>query len=159
MNIMRTKARVLLAAPFVVTGLDAIVHPDQHAKKVVRARQPLDALGVPEISEDHLRLASRAFGAMAVGAGLCLAFGKRQRTAAAALAAFTAPLALVNAPIWLAGDREERRAAGRALMGYGVQCGGLMFAAMDRGGKPSRQWRKYYQTQQREAVQAAIANA
>lgn len=155
MNVLRAPARIMLAAPFVIDGVDAVRNPDLHAQKALRAWSTLESFGAPHLTDDQARLAARAGGVVGVAAGACLVIGKRQRGAAAVLAALTIPLALVRAPVWLAGDEAEREDARQNLIGYGALFGGLIFAALDRKGAPSLKYRRHYRQLQREAVQAA----
>lgn len=156
MNILRAKARVLISLPFMIDGFDAMRNPDPHAEKFLRAWSSLEAVGAPAVSADRARLMARVSGLITLGAGLSLSLGKHQRAAAFTLAAATIPVAVANAPVWLAGDRKERRVAGRKLVDYGALLGGLSFVVLDRRGKPSRKWRKHYRVEQRGAVRAAV---
>lgn len=142
MNILRVAAHTLLAAPFVIDGVQVVKDPDEHAEKVERAWSTFTAWSAPELNYDQVRLAVRVSGVVLGGLGLHYALGKNRRTTAAILAASTVPLALINAPIWLAGDKEERKSAAKSLLNYGVLAGGLILGALDRNGKPSRKWKK-----------------
>lgn len=159
MNIFRTSARVLVSLPFILDGLSALRDPDPHAEKVLRASNSLTKVGGPTVSDDEARLFSRAGGIITLGAGISLAFGKNTRLAGLTLAAATIPIALTNAPIWMAGDKAERREAGSKLIDYGALLGGLMFVTWDRGGLPSRKWKRHYRRQQRDAVRSAVEEA
>jgi len=73
-------------------------------------------------------------------AGLCLATGRKPRTAALTLAVLNIPVTVVNNPFWEA-DGEERKERLKGMMrGLGLG-GGLLLAAADRDGKPSLGWR------------------
>lgn len=153
MNILRMAAHTLLAAPFVIDGISVVRDPDDHAEKAERAWSTVSAWGAPELDGDQLRLIARAGGAVLASLGVHYALGQNRRTTAAVLAASTLPLALINAPIWLAGDKAERRAAAKSLTNYGVLAGGLILGALDRNGKPSRKWKRA----QAQTLQAAAS--
>lgn len=156
MNILRAQARVLLSLPFMIDGFDAVRNPDPHAAKFLRAWSTAESVGAPAVSADQARLMARVSGALTLGAAASLALGKHQRPSAVVLAAMTLPVALTDAPAWLTGDKEERRAAGRSLLDYGALLGALSFVSMDRRGRPSRRWRKHYAEKERLAVRAAV---
>lgn len=155
MSILRIKAHVLLAAPFIVDGISAMKDPDPHADKVLRAWSTATGMGAPELNPDKVRLAARAGGAAAVATAAYLVFGKHKRVAASILTASIVPLALVNAPVWLAGDRLERQISGRKLLDYGALAGGLLLASVDLNGKPSRKWKRHFKVEQKKLIEEA----
>ncbi|MCL3778454.1 DoxX family membrane protein, partial [Actinomyces sp. AC-20-1] len=79
-------ARLLLAAPFVVDGADALLRPAGHVERAQRAYEPLVRSGLPALPDDLLGLGSRAMGAVSAAAGLGLAAGLAPRACALALA-------------------------------------------------------------------------
>lgn len=98
----RHLTRPLFAAWFVVEGVDALRHPAGHAAVLRAAAQSLSRR-VPQqqalrdaaqLDARTLHWAVRAHGAATVTAAACLAAGRAPRTAAAALALLTAPVAL-----------------------------------------------------------------
>ncbi|QPL05890.1 MULTISPECIES: DoxX family membrane protein [Actinomyces] len=101
-------ARLLLAVPFVVDGVDALLRPDDHVARVQRAYEPLAGVGLPGPPDDLLRPGSRAMGTVSAVAGLGLAVGIAPRACALVLAGLNMPVTLANAPVWLAADAEER---------------------------------------------------
>lgn len=158
MNILRSLAYPLLAAPFVVDGIGAVVSPDPHADKLLEAWDGLERLGAPELDESTAVLAARIGGAAGALGGIYLVVGKHKHLAAAVLAAATVPLAILNGPLGTHG-RLERRAARRRVVDFGALAGGLIFAALDRDGKPSLKWRRQYRRQEKELVAATKAAA
>lgn len=152
MNLLRMKARPLLAAPFIVDGLSALTKPEPHAEKVDQAWTALERFGLPPLDHDQVRLAARLSGALSVGTATYFVLGKHKRTAATLLAGLTVPLALINAPVWMAGDKQERREASRKLMNYGVLFAGMLLASTDRVGEPSLSWKRAYGKQQRQLI-------
>ncbi len=155
MNILRSVAYPLLAAPFIVDGISAVRAPAPHAQKLMEAWRVTEKMGAPELSEETAILASRVGGIAGACAGMYLIVGKHKRLAATALAVATLPLGLINGPLGVDGNRRERRQARQRLLNYGALTGGLLFAAMDRNGKPSRKWRRTFRRHEKELVAAA----
>lgn len=144
MNLLRSLARPLLAAPFIVDGANALFAPETHvarARTITDSCQPfLDKLGI-ECTDDDLAMASRAMGAASLTAGLMLATGRAPRTSAAALAALSVPVTLINNPLWLARTSATRTQMASGLFRGLALTGGLAIAMTDRKGSPSAAWR------------------
>ena len=98
MNILRSFARPMLAAPFIVDGLDALVRPSRHVEKFEKVAPTLERVGLPPVLTSDARLLTRASGAVSLVAGLGLATGRAPRTNATILAALNVPLTVVNTP-------------------------------------------------------------
>lgn len=158
MNLLRSVARPLLAAPFLVDGLSALRSPEEHAERA-SVLLPLLQRVAPglELDEEDLRLASRALGGLTLAASLSFALGKAPRTSAAVLAGIALPMACVNAPVWTAADRHERRALSSDLARRLALVGGLAIASADRVGEPSAAWRVANWKEQRERIADARA--
>ncbi|MFV0252323.1 MAG: DoxX family protein [Beutenbergiaceae bacterium] len=141
MSPIRAVARVLLATPFILDGIDAIRHPQAHADKA----QPVAPL-VEKVSErvpvmpSDLKTLTRVIGIKQVVAGLLLASGAAPRLGAATLAIIAVPTTAVRYPVWST-TGEERRANIAGLVRNAALLSGLVFAAEDRVGKPSLGWR------------------
>jgi uncharacterized membrane protein YphA (DoxX/SURF4 family) len=138
MSLVRRIARPLLAAQFIVGGLDTYRHPALRARKAA----PLIAkvapvLGVPNDPE----LLVRANGAVMVGAGTMLATGKLPRLAALALALSLVPTTAAGHPFWQIKDPKQRAAQRLQLQKNLSMLGGLLLAVVDTGGKPGLGWR------------------
>lgn len=144
MNLLRSLARPLLAAPFIVDGASALFAPETHvarARTITDSCQPfLDKLGV-QCTDEDLAFASRALGAASLAAGLMLATGRAPRSSAAALAALSVPVAVINNPIWLARTSATRTEMASGLFRGLALTGGLAIAMTDREGSPSAAWR------------------
>ena len=112
MNILRSFARPMLAAPFIVDGLDALVRPSRHVEKFEKVAPTLERVGLPPVLASDARLLTRASGAVSLVAGLGLATGRAPRTNATILAALNVPLTVVNNPA-ARGRRGRRARAGR----------------------------------------------
>lgn len=131
----------MLASAFILDGVDAIRHADEHAAQAAPLAPTLAKVSqkVPGLPRDTKTL-TRLIGAVQVAAGVMLAAGKAPRAAAATLAVISIPTAIVRHPVW-ASEGEERREHAAGLLRSAALLGGLIFAAEDREGKPSLGWR------------------
>ena len=109
MNILRSFARPMLAAPFIVDGLDALVRPSRHVEKFEKVAPTLERVGLPPVLTSDARLLTRASGAVSLVAGLGLAAGRAPRTNATILAALNVPLTVVNNPVWAVKGTQARK--------------------------------------------------
>ncbi len=131
----------MLASVFVVDGIDALRHPDEHAARFKKVQGYLEKAGVPPALAGDAKMLTRVAGAVSVVSGLLLATGRRPRSAALTLAIVNIPMTVINNPVWDAKDKEERkRYLSGLLRGVGLG-GGLLLAAADLAGKPSLGWR------------------
>jgi uncharacterized membrane protein YphA (DoxX/SURF4 family) len=140
MTLVRRVARPMLAAMFVVGGLDQLKHP---GRKVDTARPLVErfapAIGLPDDTE----LLVRANGAVMVGAGSLLALGWLPRIASTALAATLVPTTVAAHSYWQEQDPEVRaRQRTQFLKNLGL-LGGLLLAAVDTQGKPGLAYRAH----------------
>lgn len=140
MSPTRFLARPMLAAYFIADGVDAVRSPGSHVEKFRRVTPLLEKAGVPPVLSADATLLARASGLVSAVAGLCLATGRRPRTAALTLAALNVPLTLVNNPVLQARGADRKEALRGLLRGLGIG-GGLLLAAVDREGRPSLGWR------------------
>jgi putative oxidoreductase len=141
MTPIRTAARTLLGALFIGSGWMALRHPDRlvpKAKPVTDRLSPaLQAASLPTEAETLVKVN----GALQLTGGLLLATGHLTRPAATALAVSVVPSTLAAHPFWTETD-PHRRADQRVQFAKNLGLlGGLLFAAVDRGGKPSLAWR------------------
>lgn len=141
MSLTRLIARPMLAAYFVADGVDALRKPESHVQRFRKVQPLLERAGVPPVLSSDATMLARASGAVSAVAGLCLATGRRPRTAALTLAVLNIPVTLVNNPFWDAEDEADRKEKVKGMLrGLGLG-GGLLLAAVDRDGKPSVSWR------------------
>ena len=165
MTLVRRVARPMLAAMFVVGGLDQLKHP---SRKVEAARPLVDTLAPRLGLPDDTELLVRANGATMVGAGSLLALGRLPRIASTLLAATLVPTTVAAHAFW-----EEQDPTARAqqrvqfLKNLGL-LGGLLLAAVDTEGRPGLAYRAHMvsesahraaRTTRREARHAARAAA
>src|SRR5687768_2655323 len=97
MSIVRRLARPLLAAPFVLEGVEHVRHP---GPRVESARPVVSRLAQPLRLPDDPEMLVRANGAAMAVAGSLLATGRLPRLAAAVLAATVVPATYVENAFW-----------------------------------------------------------
>ncbi|GAA4611424.1 DoxX family protein [Saccharopolyspora hordei] len=138
--LIRRLARPMLAATFVYGGIGTLRDASNHAKAaapllektVVRFRDRLPQ-GFPTDPETLVRID----GAIKVGAGAMLAFGKFPRLAALLLAGSLVPTTLAAHAFWEMSDPQERTEHQVHFLKNVGLLGGLLLTAVDTGGKPS----------------------
>ncbi|WP_068271303.1 DoxX family protein [Aldersonia kunmingensis] len=142
--LIRRIARPLLAATFVVGGIDALRNPQGRASAaeplVQKGEESLPKEVTDKVPTDPVTLV-RINGAVQVGSGVLLAFGKAPRIASLALAATVLPTTVTEQDFW-----NETHAAAKArkraeFVKNLSLLGGVMIAAVDTEGKPSLGWR------------------
>jgi uncharacterized membrane protein YphA (DoxX/SURF4 family) len=142
MKPVRTAARAMLGAIFVVSGVRVVLDPDS---KVPAAKPVTDRVG-PLIERVDPRLPSdartlvQAKAAADVIAGLLLASGRFTRPAAAVLAAGLVPTTFAGHPFWTLPQPERAQHETHFLKNVGL-LGGLLLAAVDTQGKPGIAYR------------------
>jgi len=138
MSAVRRVARPLLAAQFVLGGLDAYRHPAQRAKLAAPliAKVP-PQLGLPNDPE----LLVRINGAAMAGAGVLLALGRFPRLAAVVLSASVVPTTLGGHRFWEVKDPQARKQQQLHFTKNLGLLGGTLLAAVDTDGRPGLSWR------------------
>jgi putative oxidoreductase len=134
MTLVRRVARPMLAAMFVVGGLDQLKHPSTKAdtaRPLVEKLAP--AIGLPDDTE----LLVRANGAAMVGAGALLALGRLPRLASTVLAATLVPTTVAAHSFWNEQDPKVRAQQKVQFFKNVSLLGGLLIAAVDTEGRPS----------------------
>ncbi|WP_309134352.1 DoxX family protein [Cellulomonas sp.] len=171
--LLRRAARPMFATWFVSQGLDALRHPQGHARIVrdaldgLRTRLPEDAgtrVGGPvgdalegRVSEEQLATVARVHGAALVVAAASLAVGRAPRTASLTLAALTLPIVLVNLPLGRKrSEQEERERTERLIRAVGFT-GGALLAGADLEGRPGVGWRLQHARADRAHLRQARA--
>jgi putative oxidoreductase len=132
----RSLTRALMAAPFVIGGINALRSPTAIAPAA-------EAVGVPiaeqaGVTTDPVTLV-RVNAGVQIGAGLLLALGIAPRLASLALAGSLVPTTIAGHRFWeKSGD--ERRAQLMHFAKNAGMLGGLLANALDTGGRPSVFW-------------------
>ena len=127
---MRTKTlpRVMVAAPFVVTGLETLRDPKPRTEQVAPALKPLaDRMDwLPTKDPESL---VKAQAALSLGAGVLLAAGRFQRLTSLLLAAQLVPTLLTENQYWTEDDPERRAVQRSQLLKNAGLCGALLLIA------------------------------
>src|SRR6201996_552670 len=139
MAVLRPVARPLMAALFVIQGIDSLLHPDTKAPAAEKVVRPL-ADRAPVVP-DQVEQAVRLNGAVQVAAGSLLAIGKFPRLSAAVLAASLVPTTAAGHRFWESDDKLERAQQKIHFLKNLSMLGGLLIAAGDTAGNPSIAWR------------------
>jgi putative oxidoreductase len=137
MTVVRRVARPMLAAIFVVQGLEQLRHPSALTAKVSPLAERLAPLGVPNDPE----LLVRANGATMVGGGALLATGHLPRLASLALAGSMVPTTYVGHAFWAETDPAAKRTQRVAFLKNLGLIGGLLLASVDTEGRPGLAYR------------------
>ena len=154
MTPVRTAARAMLGAIFVVQGWNAVRDPGTLA---TRAKKLTDQIGPPlqkvnaNIPTDAETLV-RVNGAVQVAGGLAL-LTPAHRLGAAALAASIVPTTYAGHAFWEFDEPKDRAGQRVHFMKNLGLMGGLIIAALDNDGKPGLAWRA------RHAAEAADKSA
>lgn len=143
MRPVRTAARSMLAAIFVIQGWSAFRDPAKLAGKA----QPVTDRLAPRLKAVHPSLPTdaetlvRINGAAQVTGGILLATGRATTPAALLLAGSLVPTTLAGHAFWDIDDPAERNQQRINFLKNLGLIGGLLFAALDSEGRPSLAWR------------------
>lgn len=147
MSILRFAARSLLASFFIVEGAKAVSNPDplvDAAEKLTKTAVPMARRLAPAAVADRMpdepRTWVRICGAAQVAGGIGLATGIARRPSAAVLALTMVPQVLATRPDRSL-PRDERASVQSLFVRNLALLGGVVLAAQDTEGKPSRTWR------------------
>lgn len=157
--LLRPVARFLLAVPFVYRGVQAVLHPTEHAlaAQVAWAETTRFTPQAPDLSTSQLTMLVRAHGAATAVAGVLLALGKAPRFSALTLAGLTVPLAVADQPFTSQGPARSVRLE-HFVTDLGA-IGGALIAAVDTEGRPGLGYRVTHARETRAAIKAAVADA
>lgn len=134
---IRGLARLLLSGIFLVGGVSAWQRAPKLRAKAERFSKPLaKATGLPIGGEELIRLNA----GVQVAAGGLLAIGFQQRMMAMILAGTLVPTTLAGHPYWEFDDDVDRTQQMTHFLKNVAVVGGLTFAALDTGGRPSVFW-------------------
>lgn len=134
---VRGLARTMLSAVFLFGALSAWKRAPELAAKAKRISDPIAKVtGLPLTGQELVRLNA----GIQLSAGTLFALGIQQRAMALVLAGTLVPTTLAGHPYWdAAGDAERSQQQIHFLKNLGLM-GGLVFAALDTGGRPSVFW-------------------
>ena len=138
MTVVRRIARPMLAAIFVTSGLDALLHP---AKRAQIAAPLVAKLSGPLNLPDDPEMLVRANGATMVAAGAMLGTGTFPRVAAMTLAGALVPTTYTAHAFWTVKDPAERAQQKVHFLKNVGLLGGVLLASVDTAGKPGLAYR------------------
>jgi putative oxidoreductase len=133
----RGLARTLLAGTFVMGGLGAWKRSTTLAEKAAPVTDPIESRLRVGLSSEQFVQANAVV--QVVGGGL-FALGVWPRAMALVLGASLVPTTIAGHAFWDADDHEERNAQRTQFLKNAGLLGGLLFAALDTGGRPSVFW-------------------
>lgn len=139
MDPVRALARPMMAWIFVTSGVDVLRNPKGRADVAGPVIGKARAVA-PFLPDDDVAVV-RANAAVQVGAGLVFASGRLQRLSAAVLIASLLPTTLGGHPFWTEHDPAKRAQQRTHFKKNLCMVGGLVFAALDRRGRPGLSWR------------------
>jgi putative oxidoreductase len=137
MTLVRRVARPMLAAIFVVQGLEQLRHPSALKAKVAPFAERMAPLGLPNDPE----LLVRANGATMVAGGALLATGRIPRLASLALVGAMVPTTYVGHQFWTETDPVAKRTQRINFLKNVGLVGGLLLASVDTEGRPGLAYR------------------
>lgn len=133
----RTVARSLIASAFVVGGVNTLTRSKQLAPEADGVAQPIaNSLGLSQDTETLVK----AHAGVQIGSGLLFALGVVPRVTGTVLAASLVPTTLAEHAFWKQSDRDARIAQLIAFSKNAAIVGGLVYVALDTGGRPSVFW-------------------
>lgn len=137
MTDLRTLARPLLAAPFVMGGYQGWKAAEPLAPVVADVVEPIaERVGLPKDPKTLVKINA----GVQIGAGVLLATGRLPRLAALALAVTIVPTTAAGHRFW---EQHEPAAKAKELMQFAKNAGllgGLLVAVLDTRGRPSVFW-------------------
>jgi putative oxidoreductase len=134
---LRFLVRPMLAAPFIVGGLNVLRTPKTSARAAADVAEPIaNAVGLDASSETLVKANAGA----QVGAGIALALGFFPRVAAVVLSASVVPSTIAAHRFWDEREPARREEQMLAFAKNAGLLGGLLAAALDTGGRPSVFW-------------------
>lgn len=133
----RTIARSLLASVFVVLGAKSLQRSGQLSPVAEPVTDPIaDATGVDASTETLVKVNS----GVQIAGGALLALGIAPRPAALALGASLVPTTLAGHRFWESETPMQKELDTMGFLKNAAILGGLIFAALDTGGRPSVFW-------------------
>lgn len=134
---IRTLARSLIASVFVAGGLNALMKAKQIAPAADDVAQPIaDKFGLSHDTETLVQINA----GVQVASGVLFALGVVPRVTGTVLGVTLVPTTLAGHRFWEASDAEARPAQLIAFLKNAAILGGLIYVALDTGGRPSVFW-------------------
>lgn len=138
MSLVRRIARPMLAAKFILDGVDHARHPSTRSETVAPVVNQLASHSAVPNDPD---LVVRVNGAAMAAAGTLLALGRLPRLSAAVLALTVLPATVADNDFWAESDPELKRRKRRQFLNNVGLFGGVLLATVDTAGQPGLAWR------------------
>lgn len=135
---LRGLARSLMAGLFIRGGLNAWKNSAQLAGRAARVTEPLEEMTTADVRTEQF---VKANAGVQIAAGGLFALGVAPRVMSVVLGATLIPTTLAGHRFWEMDDEAERTAHQVHFAKNAAVLGGLVFAALDTGGRPSIFWR------------------
>ena len=132
MQLIKTIARPLVAAPFVVAGVETLRNPGPRAEEIAPVIKPY-ADRVSWLPSKDPETLVRMQGALSLGTGALLAMGRFQRLATLLLTAQLVPALLTEHRFWSEEDPERRVSERSQLLKTAALFGALLIAGTAPG--------------------------
>ena len=133
----RTIARSLIASAFVVLGAKSLRRSGQLTPVAEQVTDPIaDKTGMDANTEQLVKVNA----GVQIAGGALLALGIGARPAAVALGASLIPTTLASHRFWESETPMQKELATMGFVNNAAILGGLVFAALDTGGRPSVFW-------------------
>jgi putative oxidoreductase len=157
MSVLRAIGRPLLAAIFIIQGLETMRRPERVADRAEPIVQSL--AGVLDIVPKDTEQAVRINGAVQFAAGAMLAIGWFPRLSALAIAGTLVPTTAAGHRYWEEDEPQQRTQQRIHFLKNLSMLGGLLVAVADTDGRPSLAWqgRRRLHSARRELSSAARA--
>lgn len=139
MTLVRRLARPLLAAKFVLGGVEALRDPGPRAAKAEKITPWLHRVA-PQLPDDTETLV-RINGGVQLAGGTLFATGRAPRLSSSVLAATLVPTTLASYRFWEETDKTARTNLRLHFVKNLGLLGGLLLAAVDTEGQPGVAWR------------------
>ncbi len=127
-----------MAALFVQGGLNAWKNSAQLAGKAAKVTEPLEEMTTADVRTEQF---VKANAGVQIAAGGLFALGVAPRVMSVVLGATLIPTTLAGHRFWEMEDEAERTMHRTQFAKNAAVMGGLIFVALDTGGRPSIFWR------------------
>jgi len=135
---LRGLARSLMAALFIQGGLNAWKNSAQLAGKAAKVTEPLEEMTTADVRTEQF---VKANAGVQIAAGGLFALGVAPRVMSVVLGVTLIPTTLAGHRFWEMDDETERTMHRTQFAKNAAVMGGLIFVALDTGGRPSIFWR------------------
>ncbi|MCL2804029.1 MAG: DoxX family membrane protein [Micrococcales bacterium] len=124
MSLIRFAGRALLGGVLIADAIDALRHPEPHAK-VIEPWLTKAAESVPNVPEDPVTCVKATAGSVIAG-GALIAVGFGRRLGALAVAAVMAPTVALNIQEWMGQEDKDKAEPPKNLLMHAALLGGAL---------------------------------